>query len=132
MLNDVERAALRRWYARDEIIERAKRLHDDGLMEELEELLHRSGLFPLANHAALPDYMRTEDGGPLFPTNLNPMQDEERWQDAIEIGWEVVQEKLGFSHDDIHRAIAKEQNEDWEAWMKDVERRKREREAEGS
>lgn len=127
MLSDVEAAALRRWYARPEVLVRARQLHDGGLLEELEELLHRSSLLPLSDHEALPDYMRDEQGGPLFPTNLNPMRDEVKWQDAIEIGWEVVEQKLGISHDDVHRAIAKEQNEDWEAFLEDVERRKRER-----
>jgi hypothetical protein len=127
MLSDTERAALRTWYGRPEIMDEVRRLYGLGRLEEIEELLHRICLMPLSKHDELPDYMRDEEGKPLFPKNLNPMQDEEKWQDAIEVAWEVVEERLDFSHDDVHRAIGKEQQADWEAWLKDVERRKRER-----
>lgn len=127
MLSDVERDALRRWYGQEAVIAKAKLLYEAGKLEELEEFVHASSLFPLGRHDKLPDYMKKEDGAPLFPTNLNPRADEEQWQDAIEIGWEVVTENLGIEHDEIHRRIAKEQDQDWAAFMDSVERRKKER-----
>ena len=128
MLEDVQRDALKRWYARDEVLAEARSLFDKGSLEELEDYLHRICLLPLSNHDELPDYLRDAEGKPLFPKSLNPRLDEANWQDAIELGWEVMAEELGFTHDDVHRAIAKEQKEDWAAWMESVERRKRERE----
>jgi hypothetical protein len=127
MLSDVEREALRRWYSQDAVLARAKMLYEADKLEELEEWLHGSSLFPLGRHDALPDYMKAEDGSPLFPTNLNPRADEKVWQDAIEIGWAIVEEKLGISHDEIHRRVAQEQTDDWDAFMESVEERKRKR-----
>lgn len=127
MLSDEERAALKQWYAQEHIMEEAQRHLDRAEYEDLEELLHMRCLFPLSRHSELPDYMRDADGKPLFPKNLNPRQDEQRWQDAIEVGWEVVKVKLGVEHDDVHALIAEQQQQNWDAFMESVERRKRER-----
>lgn len=127
MLTDMEREALRRWYAQDALLQRAKMLYDENKLEELEEFIHASSLFPLGRHERLPDFMKNEDGSPLFPTNLDPRVDETKWQDAIEIGWEILAEKLGIEHDEIHQRIAREQKEDWNAFMKSVEERRRKR-----
>ena len=127
MLNDRERDALRRWYGRDEVLAEARTLIGKSCWEELEELLQMRALFPLSRHSELPDYLRADDGGPLFPTNLNPAQDAERWQDAIEVAWEVVEGELGLSHDDVHRRIAEQQETDWARFMKSVEERDRAR-----
>lgn len=126
-MNEQETEAVRRWYGEEEILQAARRMIDLDELPELEEYLQMTCLFPLSRHSVLPDYMRKEDGSPLFPHNFNPKNALEAWQDAIEIGWEVIQEKFGLSHDDVHRKIAKEQEEDWESFLKSVEQRKKER-----
>lgn len=127
MLNDVEREALRRWYARTEVLERARELGDAGEYEQLEGWLHKGCLIPLGRHGDLPDYMCDDSGKPLFADDLNPGVDLEIWQDAIEVGWEVMRDELGLSHDDVHKAIAVEQQDEWQAFLDSVEQRKRER-----
>ncbi len=127
MLTDDQRAALARFYAQPHILEEARRLYDAQAYEELEVYLHRSCLIPLSNQANLPEYLKDGDGKPLLPTGLNPMTDEAIWQDGIEVGWEVMADKAGFTHDDVHRAIAGEQNDEFAVFLADVERRKRER-----
>ena len=39
----------------------------------------------------------------------------------------VIEARLGISHDDIHRAIATAQQDEWEAFLASVERRRKER-----
>jgi hypothetical protein len=123
VLNEREREALLRWYAQDKILDQARALYNDEQDEELEEYLHMLCLLPLARHAELPDYLRTDDGKPLFPTNLNPSADQEKWQDAIEVGWQVMQDKLGFSYDDIHRRVAELQQRDWKEFLDRADQR---------
>jgi hypothetical protein len=123
MLSERELQALQRWYSQDKILKQARALYEDQQDEELEEYLHMLALVPLSRHAELPDYMRDDDGKPLFPTNLNPRADEAKWQDAIEVGWGVMQEKLGFSHDDVHRRIAELQDRDWKDFLARAEQR---------
>jgi hypothetical protein len=130
MLNDRERSALEQWYSRDIVLADAKRLYDQKQDEDLEEYLHMICLFPLSHHTELPDYMRDDDGKTLFPTNLNPQKDLEKWQDAIEVGWTVMQQKLGFSHKDVHERIAELQEKDWAEFMARAEARKKRLEAE--
>jgi len=127
MLDETQRDAIARWYSQQDVLAEAQRLCDAGAHEELEGYLHRTCLLPIGRHDALPDFMRDADGKTLFPTNLNPGEDEEGWQDAIEIGWDVMQDRLGFSHDDIHRAIAAEQQDEWQAFLASVEQRRKER-----
>lgn len=128
MLSIDEREALKRWYAEPRVIERAQELIEEREYQQLEDYLHKTCLLPLSKHDQLPDYLRdTETGKPLFPTNLNPLKDEEKWQDAIDVGWEVIREKLGVGHDDIHRGIATIQEKDWQAFIESVEKRKKER-----
>ena len=86
-----------------------------------------STYFPLSKHGQLPDYMKAEGDKPLFPSNLNPMNDEELWQDAIEIGWAVVEEKLGVSMEFVQKQIRSEIDDDWDRFMKSVEERKKSR-----
>lgn len=125
MLSDRERQALERWYAQDKILAQARALYEDEQDEELEEYLHMLCLLPLSRHDELPDYLRADDGKPLFPSNLNPSADEGKWQDAIEVGWQVMQEKLGFSHDDIHRRVAALQERDWKDFLARADQRKK-------
>jgi len=127
MLTIEEREALRQWYGEPGVLGRARELIATREYQQLEELVHRTSLLPLGDHDSLPGYMRGTDGRPLFPTNLNPIKDEARWQDAIDVGWEVMRERLGVGHDDIHRSIASDQERDWKAFIESVERRKKER-----
>ena len=127
MLTDEQRAGLAQFYAQPHILEEARRLYDAGAYEELEVYLHRNCLMPLGNPDALPDYLKDADGQPLLPTGLNPMTDEEIWQDGIEVGWQVMADKAGFTHDDVHKAIAEAQNDEFDKFLADVERRKKER-----
>jgi hypothetical protein len=125
MLSDRERKALEQWYARDEVLAEARRYYEAEEDEDLEEYLHMRCLIPLSRHSALPDYLKDERGEPLFPTNLNPSADAGKWQDAIEVGWAVMERELGFTHEQIHRRIATLQQRTWDAFLADVERRKK-------
>jgi len=127
MLSDRERSALEQWYSQEKVLAEARRLYEIEADEDLEEYLHMICLFPLSRHAELPDFMKDDAGEPLFPTNLNPRTDEEKWQDAIEVGWDVMERELGFTHDKVHRRIGDVQRRDWKAFMDSVERRKKER-----
>jgi hypothetical protein len=127
MLTQTQQAAVAQWYTRPEVLDGARQLYEANEPERLEAFLHKEALLPLGRHDTLPDYMRDDEGGPLFPDNLSPMADEASWQDAIEIGWQVIERELGFSHDDVHRAVATEQQDDWAAFLASVEQRKNER-----
>jgi hypothetical protein len=127
MLDDRQKDALRRWYARPEVTERARELAGEERWEDLEEHVQMASLMPLSRTEQLPDYLLGEDGKPLLPNNASPMTDVEEWQDAIEVGWEVMERELGVSRDYMHRSIAQRQGDDWDAFLKDVERRKAER-----
>ena len=127
MLSDRERNALEQWYSQDKVLAEARRLYEKKADEDLEEYLHMICLFPLSRHSELPEYLKDDKGDPLFPDNLNPAKNLEKWQDAIEVGWEVLAAELGIQQDDVHRAIGKLQREDWDAFIRSVEARKRER-----
>jgi hypothetical protein len=127
MLDDTQKDAIRRWYARPEIVEKARALHRDGLWEDLEEHVHMLSLRPLSDTDRLPDYLRQEDGKPLIPSNLDPRKDIEGWRDAIEVGWEVMEREIGVSQELVHQNIARRQDESWNEFMKSVEARKKER-----
>ena len=127
MFNDEMRLALRQWYSREEVLDEARQLIENKDFVRLEESVHKLFLLPLSRHDELPDYMRDEEGGPLFPTNLSPLADESLWQDAIDVGWEIIHEKLGFSRDRLHMSIAQAQEEDWKSFLESVERREKER-----
>jgi hypothetical protein len=126
MLDDREREALRRWYAEPEVKDQARKHIENKDWEELEELIQMHSLFRLERREGLPDYLKTDEGQPLLPS-LNPRANLEAWQDAIEVGWEVVASELGVQQDDVHRAIGKRQQEDWDSFVRSVEARKRER-----
>jgi hypothetical protein len=127
MLDDRQKDALRRWYSRPEIIDKARSLSRQERWEDLEEHVQMTALMPLSRTAQLPDYLLGEDGKPLLPNNASPMSDVEEWRDAIEVGWEVMERELGVSQEHLHRSIAQRQGDDWDAFLKDVERRKQER-----
>ena len=123
-MNEKETAALTAWYSREKLLDQFKHLIDKEQWEELEEHLQMRCLFPVSRHSELPDYMLDDEGNPLFPTNLNPTKNLEIWRDAIELGWAVIEEKFNLAHDDLHRMVAKEQHEDWAAFMARYEQRK--------
>ena len=127
MLDDRQKDALRRWYSRPEIIDEARELSRQERWEDLEEHVQMPALMPLSRTEQLPEYLLGEDGKPLLPNNASPMSDVEEWQDAIEVGWEVMERELGVSQEHLHRSIAQRQGDDWDAFLKDVERRKQER-----
>jgi len=127
MLTEREHDALVQWYSQKEILDVAERLIRAKAWERLEEHLHMRCLFALSRHSELPDFMRDDDGGPLFPTNLNPGNDLEKWQDGIEVAWEVVEKELSLTHDEVHRRIAAEQKVDWETFIKRAEERRKSR-----
>lgn len=127
MLTQEEGDALHRWYTQDSLLDRARRLIEKEALEELEEYLHMTCLFPLSRHGELPDFMKNQEGKPLFPTNLNPKKDLDKWQEAIEIGWQVVEERFKLTHAEVHRRLARTQKQDWDAFLESVERRKKER-----
>ena len=128
MLTDPQKQAIRRWYMEPATLERARALHGAQDYEDLEEFLHKGALWPLGRHENLPDYMKDADGKALFPTNLDPREDEDLWQDAIDLAWVVMKEELGIDHDDIHKAVATEQADEWQAFLDSVEARKKAKE----
>jgi hypothetical protein len=126
MLDEKQKDALRRWYRRAEILDEAKKQIQREYWEDLEEFLHMRCLMPLGRTRDLPDYLKTDDDSALLPS-LDPRSNLEAWQDAIEIGWEVIESELGVSRDDVHRAIGKQQKDDWGAFLKSIDERKRTR-----
>ena len=42
-------------------------------------------------------------------------------------GWQVLQEQVGISREDVHRRIARVQKQDWKSFIDSVEQRKKER-----
>lgn len=126
MLDDRQKDALRRWYRRPEVLDEARKRIADNYWEDLEELVHMRSLMPLVRTKDLPDYLKTDEGEAVLPS-LDPRANLEAWQDAIEVGWEVVEAELGVSHDAVHNAIGTQQKDNWADFMASVEKRKRER-----
>ena len=126
MLDDKQKNALRRWYQQPKILDEARKRIEDEYWEDLEELLHMRSLIPLGRTQELPDYLKTDEGQALLP-GLDPRSNLEAWQDAIEVGWEVVEAELGTSRDHVHAAIGKQQKENWNDFLTSIEKRKRER-----
>lgn len=123
-LTDMQKEALRKWYAEPKNLKEIDKFIRAAAWVELEEYVHMVSLFPLSRHDKLPEYMKTEDGELLFPCNLNPRVNMEGWQDAIEVGWQVVEENQKLSRDELHLKIKKMQDDDWETFMKRAEERK--------
>ena len=127
MLDDRQKDALRRWYARPEIIDKARKLQREGRWEDLEEQVNMLSLMPLGKIDQLPDYLMQENGEPLIPNKLDPRKDIEEWRDAVEVGWEVMDREIGVSQTLLHQKIAQQQDGSWDEFLKSVERRKKER-----
>ncbi len=131
MLSERERSALEQWYGRDAVLTEARRLYERKADEALEEHLHMLCLLPLSHHSELPDFMKADDGEALFPSNLNPSADLEKWRDAVDVAWAVMERELGITRDEVNQRVAKYQKDDWKAFMDSVEQRKKERAAKG-
>lgn len=129
MLDDEQKDALRRWYARPEIVDKARQLRREERWEDLEEHINMLSLMPLSRTDQLPDYLRKEGGEPLIASNVDPRKDIEEWRDAVEVGWEVMEHEIGVSHALLNQKIAQNQRDGWEDFLQSVERRKKEREA---
>ena len=127
MLDDRQKDALRRWYARPEIIDKVRNLQREGRWEDLEEHVNMLSLVPLGKIDQLPDYLMQENGEPLIPNKLDPRKDIEEWRDAVEVGWEVMDREIGVSQTLLHQKIAQQQDGSWDEFLKSVERRKKER-----
>lgn len=126
-LSEEQIAALRRYYAEPQVMQQAKVHLDAEEILELEDWIQMYCLYPLQQHDQLADYLRNAEGQPLFPDNLNPLTNQEGWRDAIEIGWQVVEEQLGLTEDDRHHRAKALEDGDWDAFMKSIEARKKAR-----
>ena len=128
MLDEKQKNSIRQWYRQEKILAEAKLFIDKQEWEALEEFIQMRALFPLGQHSSLPDYLKTEDGGPLIPSNADPRKEVEDWRDAIEAGWEVIDAALGYTRDTIHLAIKEQQEASWETFLRSVDERNRDRE----
>jgi hypothetical protein len=127
MMDEKQTEALKKWYSQEWILDAVRKAEKAGEWDDLETHVQRHALMPLSKHAELPDYMTDDEGKPLFPTNCNPLHDQDSWQDAIEVGWAVIEEKTGVSMDKVQGELRKEKNADWEVFMKSIEERKKKR-----
>jgi len=126
MFDDRQKEALRQWYGRGEVLDQARKLIGDSNWEGLEELIQMRVLVPLGRTAELPGYLKTAEGEALLPT-IDPRVDQDTWEEAVEVGWQVMKSELDVGHEQVHEAIGRQQKDDWAAFIESVERRKRER-----
>ena len=124
-LSDRQEMALRQWYSQPQVLDKALAYLDDGNWSGMEEYLHRDALMPIARIDELPEFMLDEKGTPFFPTGIDPSANLEVWQDAIEVGWEVMERERGISHDRVHQEIAKIDQDDWDSFIRRAEERKK-------
>ena len=124
-LSDKQEKALRQWYSQPQVLDKALAYLDDGNWSGMEEYLHRNALMPIARIDELPEFMLDEKGTPFFPTGIDPSANLEVWQDAIEVGWEVMERERGISHDRVHQEIAKIEQDDWDSFVRRAEERKK-------
>lgn len=120
-LTDQQKEALAKWYRQSWLLDKAVSYLDDGDWLGMEDYMHRDALIPIARIDEIPDFMRDSDGHPLFPNGINPAANLDGWQDAIEVGWLVMEKERGYSHDRVHREIAEIQNKDWEDFIRRAE-----------
>jgi len=124
-LSDRQEMALRQWYSQTQVLDTALAFLDDGNWSGMEEYLHRDALMPIARIDELPEFMLDEKGTPFFPTGIDPSANLQLWQDAIEVGWEVMERERGISHDRVHQEIAKIEQDDWDSFIRRAEERKK-------
>ena len=124
-LSDEQKKALTQWYSQPQVLDKAVSYLDDGDWSGMEEYIHRDALVPISQADQLPEFMRDEKGNSLFPAGINPAANLEGWQDAIEVGWEVMEKERGISQDRVHQEIARLEREDWESFLRRAEERKK-------
>lgn len=124
-LSDRQEKALRQWYSQPKVLDEALAHLDENDWSGMEEYVHRDALMPIARIDELPEFMRDESGTPFFPTGIDPAGNLEVWQDAIEVGWEVMEKERGISHDRVHKEIAKIERDDWDRFIRRAEERKK-------
>ena len=126
--DETRRNALKRWFEREEVLEPVRRWHEEGKWFELEEHVRQGALMPLTIRDGLPDWLFDEEGKPLLgAADLHPGTNREGWAEAVDIGWAVVEQRLGILRDDVVGRIEKIQEDDWERFLESVEERKRQR-----
>jgi len=126
--DETQRDALRRWYGRDECIEKLRGLAADESWFELEQYVRQDGLMPLVFRDDLPDWLVTEEGKPVFTAaDLHPGNNREGWAEAVEIGWGVIEDRLSVKRAEVEGHIDDVAQADWDRWMESIERRKKER-----
>ena len=124
-LSDRQEMALRQWYSQPQVLDKALAFLDDGNWSGMEEYLHRDALMQIARIDELPKFMLDENGTPFFPTGIDPSANLQLWQDAIEVGWEVMERERGIGHDRVHQEIAKIEQDDWDSFIRRAEERKK-------
>jgi hypothetical protein len=130
--DETRREALKRWYAREEVLAPIRAWLEKERWLELEEYVRQGALFPIAFREGLPEWLGDEDGKPLFgAADLNPATNRDGWAEAVDIGWSVLEERLGIRRDDVIGRIEKIQDDDWQRFLASVEERKRRRAADG-
>ena len=130
MLTDEQKEALRKWYQQAHVADRTRKLVELGRLAELEDWIQKECLFPIGRQDKLPDFMKDQDGETLFPSNLNPRVDLDGWQDAVDIGWEMIEQDHGISREQYQKQVDKIAADDWQAFLDSVEERKRQRQQE--
>jgi len=125
LLTEVQKTALEKWYSQSSLLDAAMRFleYDDWM--GLEQYIHQEALIPTASISSLPDFMRNERGETLFAEGLNPATNLEGWQDAIEVGWRVMEAERGISQERVHQEIARIGQNDWDDFMRRAEERKK-------
>lgn len=124
--DETHREALRRWYGRDECIEKLRALAEAENWFDLEQYVRQDGLMPLVFRDDLPDWLVQEDGKPVFtPADLHPGNNREGWAEAVEIGWAVVEERLGVARSMVEGHMDSVAEADWDRFMKSVEEREK-------
>jgi hypothetical protein len=123
LLTDKQKKGLEHWYRQSWLLDKAVSFLEDNDWLGMEDYMHRDALIPIARIDDLPDFMRDENGEPLFPNGLNPTANLEGWQDAIEVGWVVMEQERGINHDRVHTEIAAIQKTDWDNFIERAEAR---------
>jgi hypothetical protein len=128
VFDETRREALERWFDCDEVLDRVRAWNEAERWLDLEEYVRQGRLIPLTLRQGLPDWLLTDEGLPLFTTeDLHPGTNHEGWAAAVDIGWEVIERRLGIERKTVHAHIDRIQEDDWERFMKSVEERKKQR-----
>jgi hypothetical protein len=128
VFDETHRAALERWFGCDEVMDKIRAWNEAENWIDLEEYIRQGRLIPVTFRNDLPDYLLTDEGKPLFTTNdLHPGTNHDGWAEAVDIGWEVIEKRLGIERAAVHAKIDRLQADDWDRFMESVEERKKQR-----